>query len=253
MTQQKRKTLKNFFERGSLPSQDQFSDLIDSMTNIIDDGFDKTPEEGLKVAQIGDHERLISFYRNIELQNPIWTVQVDRIKDRLVFNNQANKSILSLDPEGKIGVGLNNKDPETEFDVHGVISSTGRVGNYTKGKVPADGKWHSIVNRLKGCHAFEIMAGVGKKDSGKYALLHAYALNAFNPKGLFFNLFNLKKRIRCHQAYYLSRCCKLKLRWAGGPNNYALELKTRSCYGEGVKIQYHVTRLWFDELMLGCE
>ena len=41
MTKRNRKTLSDNFADGSLPTQDAFGDLIDSMVNIVDDGFDK--------------------------------------------------------------------------------------------------------------------------------------------------------------------------------------------------------------------
>ena len=248
MSKRKRHILKNFFKKGSLPSEEQFGDLVDSMLNMIDEGFDKSPEEGLKIAQIGDEGKLISFYRDIELKSPLWSIEVDK-EDKLLYNNESNSTVLFLDPKGKIG--LNKKDPEHEFDVDGVISSKGRAGNI-RGEIPADGIWHSIIDELEGCQAFEIMAGAGKKDSGKYALLHAFALNTFNPKGRFFNLINSKKGIRCQNAYYHSRCSKLKLRWAGGQSNYSLELKSSTSYGDEVCIRYYITQLWFDEFMERC-
>ena len=64
MTKRNRNTLKNYFLNGSVPNQDQFKDLIDSNLNIIDEGFDKSPDEGLKVSQLGDSGRLISFFKD---------------------------------------------------------------------------------------------------------------------------------------------------------------------------------------------
>ena len=39
-----RSTLKKFFESGRMPSERQFADLIDSMLNMVDEGFDKTEQ-----------------------------------------------------------------------------------------------------------------------------------------------------------------------------------------------------------------
>ena len=239
MPKKNRSTLKEYFKKGCLPSEEQFGDLIDSTLNIIDEGFDKTPESGLKITQIGEDSRLISFYRNIDIKSPIWSITVDTAKKQLLFNAEDDKSVLALDPAGRIGI--NKGDPNYTLDVEGIIAAKGRIGRYKEGTVPADGQWHPVVEKLDGCRAYEIMAGVGKKKSGKYALLHAFALSTFNAKS----------RIASHQAYYHSRCDRIKLRWRGEQHDYALEMRTCCCYGDDITIKYSITELWFDYFMEG--
>lgn len=266
MAKKNRETLKNYFKNGSLPSQDAFGDLIDSNLNVIDEGFDKSVEEGVKISSLGDSGKLISFFKNIPLRTPLWFVKIDSKTNDLLFGNGRNENAFSLHQEAveemsdpaektplqeKTKIGINKKDPEWELDVAGVIRSEGRIGIMEK-EVPADGKWHNITNALSGCHAFEVMAGVGgPKKAGKYALLHAFALNTYNPKGWFFNFFNLKKKINAHQAYYRSISDKLKLRWVGENRKYYLQLRTNSDYGDDIWIKYYLTQLWFDEEMNG--
>ncbi len=265
MAKKNRETLKNYFKNGSLPSEDAFDDLIDSNLNVIDEGFDKSVEEGLKVSALGDSGKLMSFFKNIPLRNPLWFVKVDSKTDNLLVGNPKNESAFSMHQETlasfaatdaaceaeKTKIGINKKMPEWELDVGGVVRAEGRIGISDK-EVPADGKWHNITDALTGCHAFEVMAGVGgPKKEGKYALLHAYALNTYNPKGWFFNFLNLKKRIKPHQAYYRSISDKLKLRWVGENRRYFLQLRTNSDYGDDIWIKYYITKLWFDEEMKG--
>ena len=38
MEQKNRKTLKSYFEKGDVPTEEQFAELIDSVPNIVDDG-----------------------------------------------------------------------------------------------------------------------------------------------------------------------------------------------------------------------
>lgn len=248
MAKKNRNTLKNYFSKGSLPSESHFSDLIDSMLNMLDEGFDKSPENGLEISPLGRHENLISFYRKIDQDNPLWSIKYDQDKDKLLFVQcRDDKVVLVLAPDGKVGV--KKKNPEYDLDVEGVVAAEGRIGSYRQGRVPADGRWHRIVENLDGCQAFEIMAGAGRKKTGKYALMHALALNTFNPKGIWFNFLNRKKSIRYTQAYYRSGADKLKLRWVGETRKYHLEIKSNGDYGEGKEIQYSITRLWFDEYM----
>ena len=239
MPKKNRSTLKEYFKKGCLPSEEQFGDLIDSMLNIIDEGFDKTPDSGLKISQIGEESRLISFYRNIDMKSPIWSITVDTAKKQLLFNAEDDTSVLALDPAGRVGV--NKRTPDYTLDVDGILATKGRIGRYKEGAVPADGQWHPVIEKLDGCRAYEIMAGAGKTKSGKYALLHAFALSTFNAKS----------RIASHQAHYHSRCDRIKLRWTGGQHEYSLEMRTCCCYGDDINIRYSITELWFDYFMEG--
>lgn len=253
MAKKNRSTLKRYFSEGALPSADQFADLIDSNLNTIDEGFDKTPENGFEISLIGDHDKLISFFRDNAAQQAVWSISYDKGNDRLLFVKPAQAgaapAVAAFDPRGRLGI--NTSDPQWSLDVAGVIAAQGRIGaNPNQQKtVPADGEWHDITDTLNGCQGFEVMAGVGNKGTGRYALLQAVALNTFNPKGLFFNFLRRKSRIRCTQAYYLSRGHKIKLRWQAKDEGYALQLRTNCDYGDGIRVRYYLTQLWFDESM----
>ncbi len=258
MAKKNRGTLKRYFDEGSLPSADQFGDLIDSSLNIIEEGFDKTALDGFKISLIGDHQRLISFYRSGDPNNPVWTFEYDEERDRLMIVNPRlageSAAAITIDAQGRVGV--DKTDPQSELDVGGVIAAEGRLGANPGGitTVPADGQWHDVTDELEGCHAIEIMAGVGSPGTGRYAMLRAVALNAYNPRGWLFNLFNLKKRIRTQQAYFLSRGNRIKLRWQSGEKDgYTLQMRTACGYGEGINIRFYLTDLWVDHKMGGAQ
>ena len=215
MAKKNRNTLKNYFQKGRLPSSEHFDDLIDSALNIIDEGLDKSASQGLKIAQLGESGKLISFFKDIAVKSPLWSIHLDSSSGNLTFDSDEKENILTLTSQGR--VGINKKDPDYELDVTGIIAGEGRIGRSGDKEVPADGEWHDITEELDGCHAFEIMAGVGgRKGSGKYSLMHAFALNTFNGKG----------NITYHQAHFDSRCNRLKLRWVGDTHSYRLQLKT---------------------------
>ena len=277
MAKKNRSTLKRYFQKGRLPTEDQFGDLVDSTLNQIDEGFDKSPERGFEISLIGKHKHLISFFKAGAPKNAVWTIEYDEEQDRLLIKKPARDSSTAADTEPPTGIdskefvamtfsgaghiGVNNPDPIHALDVGGVIASHGRLGanqynqktganryNHQK-TVAADGVWHDIVGPLQGCHAIEVVAGAGKKDSGKYALVSALAMNTFNPRGWLFNFLNLKKRIKYHHAYYLSRGNRIELNWENKEDGYYLQMRTRCGYGGDVKIRYYLTQLWFDEDM----
>ena len=149
MPLQNRETLKNFFKKGIKPSESHFHDLIDSSINKVDDGMSKTLDDGLMLSPIGTSEKLISFFKSIEVKNPAWSLEIDPGDAALNFNNHRGESILSLMDDGK--VGINNPKPDYELDVQGNIGMIGRIGTFKTGKILGDGQWHKAIENLNGC------------------------------------------------------------------------------------------------------
>ncbi len=254
MSRKNRETLKNYFAGGARPSAEHFATLIDSVLNIVDEGFDKSVEYGFEVSAEGDQESLITFFRKNHPKDPLWSIRLGQSRDTLqiekITPGQKASSVLSITEDRKIGI--NHETPEHPLDVQGMIKSEGRIGSVLpiENEVLADGEWHDITEDLRGCQAFEVMAGAGKKETGQYALMHAIAMNTFNPTGFFFNFLNRKKKIKYHHAYFRSMGQKLKLRWIeikGPPEHiYRLQIRSNSSYGQGIRIVYHLTNLWDD-------
>lgn len=255
MARKGRDTLKLFFQRGALPSADHFGDFIDSTVNQVDDGFKKTAENGLEISSLGAFDSLISFFRESRSAQALWAIGYDEERDKLLFRKLDDSgqplTVLSLAPDGK--VGINRKEPAHELDVDGFVSAKGRIGVASADlAVPADGRWHDITETLTGCNALEVIAGVGKLKTGRYAMLHGIAMNVYNPAGMLFNLFRRKNRIRSQHAYYSSRRDRLQLRWKGHNREYTLQLRSGCDLGEGCFVRYFITRLWSDAEMAGC-
>ncbi|HEX4164617.1 MAG TPA: hypothetical protein VHZ55_04020 [Bryobacteraceae bacterium] len=263
-----RETLKGYFSEGRLPSGKNFAELIESTLNLRDDCFQWRQDYGFEISVRGDDERgrLLSFFRTPDDDVPDWSILSDKTTGALHFVAAAKSgsqgTASPVDPGaltlssngGKVGIGV--AAPACDLDVAGTIKSSGRMGEggLLKGKVPANGKWQDITEELTGCHAFEVMAGVGgAPGKGRFSLLHAYAMNTNNPTGWLRNFLNLKKRIRCDHAWYGSRGDKLKLRWAPTTRfHYKLQMKSNSNFGSGVNIRFSFTRLWFDPDMKQC-
>jgi hypothetical protein len=242
MAKKDRATLKTYFSNGRRPSQEEFADLIDSTLNIIDHGFDKNARDGFRVSQLGGSGSLMCFYRDIAVKSPLWSLRLDPLTSNLSFEGVAeeggeNRGVLTLDSGGKVGIG--QREPRHELDVAGTVASHRRIGRAGELPVYSDGNWHDLTEGLDGCRAFEIMAGVGAKGSGKYALMHAFALSAFNGKN----------NITYHQAHFGSRCNRLVLKWEGDTHNFRLRMKTACNYGEKLAVRYYITELWLDPFM----
>ncbi|MFK7887703.1 MAG: hypothetical protein AB8G16_12665 [Gammaproteobacteria bacterium] len=287
MARQNRNTLKNYFTDGSLPSATQFGELIDSTLNMKDEGFNRSLAHGFEVTALGDSTGLVSFFRDSQPLVPVWSIRLDEsghedlcfVSSTLAYDattgdSQAGRSAdvapaLLLKSNGSVGV--RTATPGCALDVNGTVRCSTRLGvgslrqseeQAAEVQVPADGQWHTISPMLHGCHALEVVAGVGRPEekTGRFAMVHAIAMNAHGPRGWWFNFLGLKNRIRCRHTYHRSRRDKLALRWHvpkasrnDRPVPYYLQVRTRRPYGDGVMINYHTTGLWTDPLMRQSE
>ncbi len=278
MANHNRATLRNFFRAGRMPTEENFADLIDSTLNMVDEGYAKSPENGVEITSLGSANALASFYTQRDPRTVQWSIAYGRDtgtgdRKQLLFAARsagaAGPSVMTLDPLGR--VGIRTQSPRHALEVDGVVCSAGRLGSYKPGPssggdapgetgyepspVLADGKPHDITGWLRGCQAFEVVAGVGDRGKGRYSLLHAIAMNTYNPAPSLLDWFRPRRRIRVTTAFFGTRCDKLELRWdgtSGKDARYRLLLRTRCPYAEGVRIQYHITRLWFDPAMDGA-
>ncbi len=245
-----REDLKKYFRNGQIPTENHFAYLIDSMINKQDDAFLKDKDDGFVIATMGNSNRFISLYKNINDLDPFFCIEkdeqgVESMKINPVRENEesSDNSSFYFDVNGNLGIGKRSSEG-LKLDVAGFSGMQGRLGTFASGSVPADGKWHTIIEGLDNCNAFEVVARTGKKGTGKFAILHAIALSAFGGS---------RSRIRKTSAHYGFFWNRLRLRWTGKTHNYNLQIKTGNNYGNEVDIFYNITKLWDDELCLPAE
>lgn len=240
-----REELKEYFRNGKLPTEHHFAHLIDSTINKQEDGFSKDEENGMVVAALGNSRRFVSFYRTNDDLEPFFLMEKDE-RDNPGFrmgtlpdatkNPASDEKNFYFHLNGNMGVGK-KCNPCYKMEVAGMIAMEGRIGTYMVGKVPADGRWHPIISELDNCNAYEIMARTGKRNSGRFAIIHAIAVSAFGrSRGSI-------RRTSAHYGFFWNR---LRLRWRGSTHNYELQLRTNSNFGPDVDIYYRIMRLWDD-------
>lgn len=237
-----RQTLRNYFKKGSLPNAEQFGDLIDSSLNIVDDGIERSGENGFRISPVGYSSKLISFFTNLRNREPDWYISLDKDESPGLSIRDAAHNPRLVFKEGA-GVGLGVGTPRHSLDVNGSVGMHQRIGTLLQGAVPGDGKWHDLIAGIDKPCAYELMVRIdGRQGSGKYALAHLIAVNSFGGKLSFGS-------IRKTAAYYGSFFNRLRFRWHGELYNYSLQVKTSSHYGIDEKtgqpfpIQFSVTGL----------
>jgi hypothetical protein len=243
-----REELKKLFRKGKLPSENDFSLLIDSGINKLDDGFVKDDEQGLVIASTGESKKFMTFYRRTDDLHPFIVLErSDEGTEALKVTPQntgegINGNSFFLHTNGSVGIGK-AADAKYKLDIaNGFTGMHSRAGTYATGRIPADGKWHPIITQLNNCQAFEIVARAGVKHSGRFAMMHAIAVSAFGGRAR-----NKIKKVCAHYGFFWN---KLNAKWSGQLHDYSLLLRSNSNYGSGVYIHYHVTRLWDDVTFL---
>ncbi|TDK50627.1 hypothetical protein [Algoriphagus formosus] len=235
-----REQLKKYFRSGMLPTEMHFAILIDSMFNKVDDGINKSEEEGLMIFPSGDEEVLLSFYDSLKEKKASYVLVNGKGETKGIILKERGKDSPTIFFQKGGNVGIGTDSPSQKLEVAGMIASEGRVGVYRQGQIPADGKWHNVLTKLTGCQGFEIVAHAGRKQKGKYALLHATALSTFGKS---------KPKISKTCAYYGFWWNKIQCRWRGDTFNYSLQIRTGSNYGGDSKITYRIAKLWDDEFL----
>lgn len=266
MTRRNRETLRQYFGDGQRPTSQHFGDLIDSALNLRDEGFEKTAAQGLHVGAAVGQDALMTFLRSAQPQDALWRASLAPDDDALHIgrpaasgaDDEAAPPLLSLSPDGRVGIG--RAQPRHALDVAGVVAASGRIGT-ARGDgalaLPADGAWHDITETLTGCQAYEVMAGVGRPGSGQFALLHAVALNTWQPAtfwSTWLPWLPQRRTVRASHAHFQRRADRLSLCWEGRGGrdaSYRLRIRSGCDYGAGVSIQVSLTQLWFDPLMRG--
>lgn len=158
----------------------------------------------------------------------------------IIKEDKNDEPAVFFEKDGNVGIGT--PSPHQKLDVEGFIASMGRVGTFPGSgeEILADGKWQTLIKDLSGCEAFEIMAYAGVEGKGKYALLHAIAISTFG---------NSHSKISKTSAHYGFWRNKITLRWTRETKNFSLQIKTKSHFGEGVKIHFKISKLWDKSFM----
>ncbi len=231
MAKTNRKTLKEYFGKGKKPDSTQFADLIDSMLNIVDDGFSKSPEKGLLLSPLDDDGAVMEIRRDILGDHPSWVVALGAEEELRIYRGAAEQPVLTLHKDGRMEVGT--EDRPVHLNVNGSIRAHAFTGGLQQGTVPANGLWYSISQPGYECCSYQVTAACGWKNKGKYAVAHVIAMHCFGRR----------RRIRCGDSWFGTRFNRLQFRWLRQDGTCCLQVRTRSNYGADVFIHYRISSL----------
>lgn len=218
MSQRDRKTLKSYFEKGDVPTEKQFADLIDSVPNFAEDGI-KREDGGWSFYPTSDKPLRLSL-RESQAGNAVWTLELTPEKS-LTITNEKGKTVMELAQDrsvtfhGTVRQDGDTPSPAPEPSGEGYIT------------LPADKQWHDLPVDLSregfGCRVFNIYAAFRNPDLGLNKLTLATAV---------WQDFAMN-RIKSPQKHWWGWSGGVKIRWQVSDGALHLQVRSRRASEKG--------------------
>ncbi len=234
MPKRNRQSLKASFRRGNRPSELDFENLIDSTMNLLDDGLCKEPDTGLMLAPEAGKSAVLSVCRESGDEEALWEFALDAETHSLSVGLRG-RPLVVMNVDGTMELG----EAESSVKLNGTLNTASRRGTFVEGEVPADGHWHDLTDELEGCWALEVVAGCGRRNTGKHSLTVATAVHCFGARPV----------ISKTSSHYGVRGHRIRLRWVKKGYACTLQARTAFDYGDEIAIRYHISRLWDEPFM----
>lgn len=100
MDRKDRNTLKSYFQRGNVPTEEQFAELIDSVPNIVEDGQAVCTEKGWAFHPKTGGKMRVTLHET-EGNPAAWTLELTPDKG-LAIANEAGETLLELKQDKRI-------------------------------------------------------------------------------------------------------------------------------------------------------
>lgn len=216
MSQKDRKTLKSYFQKGDVPTEAQFADLIDSMTNFAEDGM-KHDNGGWTFYPTSEKPLRISLHGH-QTAPAAWTLELTPEKS-LNIANEKGETVMELAQDKTVtfhGIVRQNGDtPVPEPSGEGYIT------------LPADKKWHDLPVDLTcegfGCKVFNVYAAFRDPDMGLNKLTIATAI---------WQDFATNKTVS-PQKHWWGWSGGVKIRWQESEKELHLQLRSKRASRKG--------------------
>lgn len=203
--------LKGYFQKGDVPTEAQFAELIDSMANIEEDGQVQRTPDGWAFYPQHEGGLELDLYKDVPETSgakPAWRLRVTGDK-KLVICNEDEETAIEIAQDKTVTVSGGEEPP----------TPAGDGGYFT---IPADKKWHDVpVDFSKGgfhsCRVFSIHASCNDNIDLCY-LTHATAIWMGNDE----------QHIRSRRKHWWGWTGAVKIRWQGGTH---LQLRSRKRLG----------------------
>lgn len=186
-----RNTLKGYFKKGDVPTEEQFAQLIDSTLNLVEDEPPTRTATGWSFFPKQGNSLDISLYTEkpaSETEPPVWSLSVTPEKKLLIKNAQGETVVEASQDKSFILHG----NLTVENTVTASVFKTKGGGGADPGEdyltIPADKKWYDLPivysDEGFGSHVYEIYASSREQGTGLCQLTRVTAiwLNRMNQE-----------------------------------------------------------------------
>lgn len=233
-----REILKSYFKSGNKPTEQQFAELIDSVSNMVEDKLLKSGEKGWMICPLNEQAPSIGFYlKEPDDKNaqPVWLLTVSPEKE-LLLKNERDETVLSIAQDMTVSLSGN-------LSVKGNVACQSIIGGSEKAirvEVPADKKWHNLPieaeanERRPGCRVYRVWACYQDDILGDCQMTEAVVRNC--------NYQTLK--VTSSRKHWWGWSGALRIRWKQGDDGKLyLQMRSKS---RGLKDGMHcqINEIW---------
>ncbi|NRB39370.1 MAG: tail fiber domain-containing protein [Pseudomonadales bacterium] len=194
-----RATLKDYFRKGRIPTESNFSDLVDSMLIQDEDNLLARPNEAVSIKSVGEKEQLINFYRVENGEETLsWKMmqKPGETNSGLAFHDNQSSRLFIESGSGNVGVGTTT--PSHTLTLPGGTANlslgdnifingkgdTGRISN--NAYINKEGKW-ALANPNELASTMELrntgcIDMYGTRTKGKIDWTKMFGFNAVDKK-----------------------------------------------------------------------
>ena len=219
-----RNTLKGYFVKGAIPTEDQFAELIDSTLNLAEDEQVVSTDTGWAFYPQQDGSLDIGLYTEksaVETAPPLWSLSVTPEKKLVIKNGQGDTVAEAAQDKSFTLYG----DLSVENTVTASAYKTKGGGGVTPGEeyitVPADKKWHDLPMDVSregfGCHVYDIYASCRQQNTGLCQLTRVTAI---------WQNF-MDQKIESPEKHWWGWSGNLRFRWLANSSKPCLQIRSK--------------------------
>lgn len=234
-----RKTLKSYFQKGDIPTEEQFAELIDSVPNIQDDGQVKNSSaDGIRLFPADKAGVVCTVFADDPDKtgaDPLWRLALDG-NSGLKIQDGKGEAVMTIDRDRNITVEgtlkaakyLSGNDDGENTPDSGIL------------KIKADGLWHNLPveeaagQPTDGCRVYRISACYLNRLSRKYSTCEAIVSHSEGRK----------RKICSPRKHWWGWSGRVKIRWQRVDGKIYIQMRSKGVQSGAETIYCRIDTLW---------
>jgi hypothetical protein len=232
-----RNTLKSYFRKGAVPTEEQFAEMIDSVPNIQEDGqVKRSAGNGLHISPMDANGVLSTIFKenSEEATTPLWRMILG-IDGQLEIRDGKDEPVVTIGQDRMVTLleTLKIRQDPTDKD------KTKRITEAETLKIEADGLWNDLPveatagQKKEGCRVYYITACY-LSPFGTYSICETIASHSEGKK----------RKMHSTRKHWWGWCGHIKIRWKYSDGELRLQMRSRHARIRSGNIYYRIKTLW---------